>query len=60
MVRGLIRNYKQPVAYTFSSGATKGPELAKQIKTVVKELQDAGFIVLFVIRGPTTEVPSKF
>lgn len=49
IVRGLIRNYKQPVVYTFSSGATKSPELAKQIKTVVKQLQDAGFVVLATV-----------
>lgn len=42
MVRGLIKNYKQPVAYTFSQAATKGPELAKQLKMVLIELQDAG------------------
>ncbi|XP_052745845.1 uncharacterized protein LOC128199640 [Bicyclus anynana] len=29
MIRGLHRNYKQPVSYTFSAGATKGPELAR-------------------------------
>ncbi|CAK1588706.1 unnamed protein product [Parnassius mnemosyne] len=46
MVRGLMYNYKQAVSYTFSSSATKGPELAKQIKEVVKGLQEAGLIVV--------------
>lgn len=32
MIRGLMKNYKQPISYSFSSAATKGPELAKQIK----------------------------
>lgn len=36
MIRGLIRKYKQPVAYTFSQSATKGPELAVQIKTICR------------------------
>ncbi|KAI5636936.1 transposase protein domain-containing protein [Phthorimaea operculella] len=46
MVRGLIKNYKQPVSYTFSSSATKGPELASQTKAVVTELQKAGLTVV--------------
>lgn len=46
MVRGLIRNYKQPVYYSFSSSATRGPDLAKQMKEVVMELLDAGLIVI--------------
>lgn len=29
MIRGLHKNYKQPVSYTFSAGATKGAELSK-------------------------------
>lgn len=49
MVRGLIKNYKQPVAFTFSSGATSGSELESQIKIVVKKLQEAGFIVLATV-----------
>lgn len=46
MVGGLIYNYKQAVSYTFASSATKGPELAKQIKEVVSSLQEAGLIVV--------------
>lgn len=46
MVRGLIYNYKQAVSYTFSSSATKGPELAKQIKAVIIGLQEAGLKVV--------------
>lgn len=46
MVRGLIKNYKQPVAYTFAASATKGPELAKQIKEIVSKLQEAGLTVV--------------
>ncbi|KOB58244.1 Uncharacterized protein OBRU01_25365 [Operophtera brumata] len=49
MVRGLIKNYKEPVSFTFSSGATKGPELAKQIKEIITELQNAGLKVLATV-----------
>lgn len=49
MVRGLIKNYKQPVAYTFSQAATKGPELAMQLKLVITELQNAGLIVVATV-----------
>lgn len=46
MVRGLIKNYKQAIFYTFSASATKGPELAKQIKNVITEVQKTGLIVV--------------
>lgn len=49
IIRGLIKNYKQPVAFTFSQAATKGPELAKQLKAVIRELQDAGLIVVATV-----------
>lgn len=46
MIRGLIKNYKQPVSYSFSSSATKGPELARQVKEVITEIQRAGLVVV--------------
>lgn len=46
MLRGVVHNYKQVVAYTFSASATKGPELAKQLKNVIKKSQEAGFNVV--------------
>lgn len=49
MLRGLIYNYKQAVSYTFASSATKGPELAKQIKKMTRNLQEAGFKVVATI-----------
>ncbi|CAK1598223.1 unnamed protein product [Parnassius mnemosyne] len=49
MVRGLIKNYKQPVSYTFSAGTTSGPELSVQLKEVIKELQRAGLIVIATV-----------
>lgn len=49
MVRGLLKNYKQPVCYTFSQSATKGPELAKQLKAVISQMQGAGLIVVATV-----------
>lgn len=49
MIRGLLHNYKQPIYYSFSKNCTKGPELANQIKEVVKGIQEAGFIVLATV-----------
>lgn len=49
MVRGLMHNYKQPIYYSFSKSATKGPELAKQIKEVVTAVQEAGLIVVATV-----------
>ncbi|RVE51172.1 hypothetical protein evm_004137 [Chilo suppressalis] len=46
MVRGLINNYKQAISYSFSASATKGPELAKQIKMIITQLHEAGLIPL--------------
>lgn len=46
MVRGLMKNYKQPLSYTFAASATKGPELAKQIKQIITEIQKAGLTVV--------------
>ncbi|CAK1597794.1 unnamed protein product [Parnassius mnemosyne] len=49
MIRGLLRKYKQPVAYTFAQAATKGPELALQIKTIIENLQETGFNVVATV-----------
>ncbi|KAH9632255.1 hypothetical protein HF086_002890 [Spodoptera exigua] len=49
MIRGLLKNFKQPVAYTFSQSSTKGPELAKQLKAVITELQIAGLNVVATV-----------
>lgn len=49
MIRGLIKNYKQPIAYTFSASATKGAELANQIRENIKELQKAGLKVIATV-----------
>lgn len=46
MIRGVTRNYKQPVSYSFCSGSTQKEILATQIKAIITKLQDIGFIVL--------------
>lgn len=45
MVRGLIKNYKQALAYS----ATKGPELSIQLKEVITEVQKAGLVVVATV-----------
>lgn len=46
LLQGVLHNYKQVVAYNFSASATKGPELAKQLKHVIKKSQEAGFNIV--------------
>ncbi|XP_048487717.1 uncharacterized protein LOC125490993 [Plutella xylostella] len=43
------QNYKQPISYSFSSGATKGSELAHQVKENIKNLKEAGFKVVATV-----------
>ncbi|KAH9642131.1 hypothetical protein HF086_007441 [Spodoptera exigua] len=61
MLRGLIYNYKQAISYTFASSATKGPELAQQIKDVIRGLQESGFIVVATVcdQGPNNSQALK-
>lgn len=49
MIRGLVKNYKQPIGFTFSASATKGCELAKQIKSYVREITNAGLTVVATV-----------
>lgn len=49
MVRGVLKNYKQPLSYSFSKGATKGAELSKQLKELISEVQKAGLIVVATV-----------
>ncbi|CAG4992851.1 unnamed protein product [Colias eurytheme] len=49
MIRGVIKNYKQAIAYTFSRSATKGPELATQIKNIIIELQKVSLHVVATV-----------
>ncbi|XP_045784266.1 uncharacterized protein LOC123880269 [Maniola jurtina] len=49
MLRGVVKNYKQPLAYTFCKGSTSKAELKNQLKAVISEVQSAGFTVIATI-----------
>lgn len=49
MIRGVTKNYKQPIYFSFCSGSTPKEILAVQIKEVVKKLHSIGFIVLATV-----------
>uniref|UniRef100_A0A2A4JPP6 THAP-type domain-containing protein n=1 Tax=Heliothis virescens TaxID=7102 RepID=A0A2A4JPP6_HELVI len=49
MIRGVQKNYKQPVCYTFCSGTTNSNELACLIKDVIRKLHNIGLRVLATI-----------
>lgn len=49
MIRGIIKNYKQPIAYSFCAGSTDKMDLVLQIKEIIKNVQDTGLRVLATI-----------
>lgn len=49
MIRGVQKNYKQPIAYTFCSGSTSKQELALLIKDIIKKLHGIGLRVLATV-----------
>ncbi|KAG7298322.1 hypothetical protein JYU34_017922 [Plutella xylostella] len=49
MIRGISKNYKQPICYTFCSGSTKKDDLAVLIKTLIRKLNSVGFNVLATV-----------
>ncbi|CAG4948422.1 unnamed protein product [Colias eurytheme] len=49
MIRGVLKNYKQPISYSFCSGSTPKVILAKQIKKNIKKLHSIGFTVLATV-----------
>lgn len=49
MLRGVIKNYKQPIAYTFCRGTTPKEELKMLLKNIITELQECGFIVVATV-----------
>ncbi|KAJ3647167.1 hypothetical protein Zmor_024701 [Zophobas morio] len=46
MIKGIKREWKQPLLYTFSSGPVKTIDLARIVKQVVKQCQDAGLKII--------------
>lgn len=49
MIRGVMKNYKQPIFYSFCSGSTPKEILAGHIKTIIKQLHVIGFTVLATV-----------
>ncbi|CAH0555047.1 unnamed protein product [Brassicogethes aeneus] len=49
MVRGIRQRWKQPMLINFHAGPAKSLYIANTIKTLVKKLKEAGFIVCSVI-----------
>lgn len=49
MIRGILKKYKQPVAYSFCKGSTKSKDLSKQLKIIIKKLCDCGLKVVATV-----------
>lgn len=49
MVRGVVKNYKQAIYYSFCSGSTPSLELAIQIDRIIKKLQEVGLKVISTV-----------
>ena len=49
MIRGLHKNYKQPLAYSFCSKTTPKEELVKKIRETIKKIHWAGFVVVATV-----------
>lgn len=57
MVKGITKNFKQPIAYTFVKGATNKHQLCALIKEVVSSVQNTGLEIIATIcdQGATNE-----
>ncbi|KAJ8926618.1 hypothetical protein NQ314_020982 [Rhamnusium bicolor] len=49
MIKGICRQWKQPFAFTFSSGPAKSPEIKDMIKKVITSCQSIGLNVVATI-----------
>jgi DNA transposase THAP9 len=49
MLRGVIKNYKQPISYTFCCGTTPKVVLKSLLKNIITELQNCGLHVLATV-----------
>lgn len=49
MVKGITKNYKQPIAYTFIKGSTNKFQLCAMIKKIVNSIQETGLKVVATI-----------
>lgn len=55
MIRGVLKIYKQPIAYTFSKGTTPKVELKLLVKNIITELQICGLKVIATVCDQGTE-----
>ncbi|CAH1993713.1 unnamed protein product [Acanthoscelides obtectus] len=53
MVRGLVKNWKQPLAYTFCRSSTKSVILVRLLTKIITRCQQAGLKVICTICGNT-------
>lgn len=49
MLRGVVKKYKQPLAYTFCSGTTKTADLKFQLKNIIEKVQSTGLHIVATI-----------
>ncbi|XP_050515515.1 uncharacterized protein LOC126890548 [Diabrotica virgifera virgifera] len=49
MIKGIYKQWKQPICYTFSDGATKSRKLKNLIIDVIKQLQNIGLTVVATV-----------
>jgi len=49
MLRGVRRNWKQPVAYYFVHSGMSAPDIKKEFETVIRELQRIGLTIVATI-----------
>jgi len=61
MIRGIIENYKLPVAYVFSSSSTKGELVAELVEKCIRTLANCGFYIHAVVcdQGTTNQKACK-
>nr|CAH7720854.1 unnamed protein product [Callosobruchus chinensis] len=62
LIRGLVRNWKQPLAYTFCKSSTKTVVLVRLIKKIIMRCQQAGLKVLCTIcdQGATNQAAISY
>ncbi|CAI6354012.1 unnamed protein product [Macrosiphum euphorbiae] len=49
MIRGIVKNFKQPICYSFCKSTTNRHDLAHQIREVIKAVQSTGLKVISTI-----------
>lgn len=49
MIRGVVKKYKQPIAYSFCKGTTSSHDLTNQLKNVIRAVSETGLRVVATI-----------